>query len=672
MNGLASIALTLACCLAALGTSRAGSRPQKPQKPPAEKTIPVAELPEAVRRLKATSAQVSPDDLQAAKRSAAEAARELDDYFARGGRKYQRDWRRYLRGKDAEAAALDTSAEAPLDRLLILRRQLHKGHEGLELPLFKRLAKRVDGLVERLRRTDGAEDVNAQFQQRLDELATALESGDVSGERFALVGRVVDWLEQRGLARDVTRSVRAHYWRPNLFVQVSGPMVAEGMATKVDDQREVCDLILGTSISGTGHTTGNVTAALVPSTDRATIDTWFRGHTLSDTVGANRSARIFTKARTNLLARKRLFFTGDGFASLRTSTEANTNADITGIGSTKGGFMGRIVQRVASKRVAQSKQLSEEISARHAEALFSERFDAQAGERLDKANQNYYAKLKRPLMNAGAFPVRLRSSSSKDELKIVAVQAEGPQVSAPAEPPQPPTGVDLGVRLHETMIRNFTQSTLAGKTVNDQQMKQWMIDTFGKLPKQLEEDEAEDRDPWSITFAAPEPVSVQFGDDKFSITIHGSGYTSGENRYRAMNVTADYHIERDGDDLHVKRDGDLKIYPPGFEQGKDRLSVPQQTLRRLLERRFGKVFTPELELDDIELAGDWKQIGVLHLGNLAARDGWLTAGWVRAAPGTTASTRATWEPLLLTALLPPLKVREVESLTEVDALAAVE
>lgn len=672
MNGQVGLMASAACCAANVFISFALERTPKATagRPPVAPLLAREELPAEVRRVKAQTAQLTPEAIAAERQAAADAADELDRFLARGGRTYQADWRRYLRGREGEA--LRIAAEGPLDRLLVVRRQLHKGHEGLDLPIFKRLAARIDRLAARLRRFDEADQIDAQLAERLDALAQTLESGEWTPERLRSVAETVDWLEQRGIAPRLTRSLRAHYWKPNLMVQVSESTIVSAMTSSVDDRRPVCDLILGTSISGEGHTTGRVTARLVPSDERATIDTWFRGHTDSKTVGANGPARIFTEARTRLLARKRLFFTGDGFTSLRTSTEAETDADIVGIGSTKRGFMDRIVRRVASKRVAQSKGQSEYISARHAESLFSDRFDEQAGERLAEANRNYYAKLRRPLMNSGAFPTRLRSSTTRNDLSIDAVQAVGAQISAAAAAPEPQGGIDIGARLHETMIHNFTATSLAGRTIDNQQMKQWMIDTFGKLPKQLEEDEAEDRDPWSITFAAPEPVTVQFGDDRFSITIHGSAYTSGDNRYRAMDVTAAYRIERQGDELHVVREEDLKIYPPGFEPGKDRLSVPQQTLRRLLERRFGKVFTPELELDDIELAGDWKQIGVLHLANLQSRQGWLSAGWTRAPAGTPASARATWEPLLLTAILPPLEFREVESMAEVEALSAVE
>ena len=62
-----------------------------------------------------------------------------------------------------------------------------------------------------------------------------------------------------------------------------------------------------------------------------------------------------------------------------------------------------------------------------------------------------------------------------------------------------------------------------GRTVDDESMRQAIIDLKGKLPEKFEA--KEDQDPWSITFAKRDPITVLFDGNGFEITIRGSRYT---------------------------------------------------------------------------------------------------------------------------------------------------
>jgi hypothetical protein len=82
----------------------------------------------------------------------------------------------------------------------------------------------------------------------------------------------------------------------------------------------------------------------------------------------------------------------------------------------------------------------------------------------------------------------------------------------------------------------------------------------------------------------------------------------------------------------------LEIYPPDFKPGEDQLSSSQQSLKTILERRFSKIFKPELPdkpTAGLEPGGRWKTLGTLPLVALSADDGWLSLGWSRLNPPTT-------------------------------------
>jgi hypothetical protein len=51
----------------------------------------------------------------------------------------------------------------------------------------------------------------------------------------------------------------------------------------------------------------------------------------------------------------------------------------------------------------------------------------------------------------------------------------------------------------------------------------------------------------------------------------------------------------------------------------------------LLEKRFAKIFEPEILAQGLELPGKWKAAGKLMPIQVVCRDGWLTIGWKRSA-----------------------------------------
>jgi hypothetical protein len=105
-----------------------------------------------------------------------------------------------------------------------------------------------------------------------------------------------------------------------------------------------------------------------------------------------------------------------------------------------------------------------------------------------------------------------------------------------------------------------------------------------------------------------------------------------------------YKIESAAGSHRLVRDGEVQIYPPGFEPGGEaKLSVSETSLRRILQKRFGRVFKEVVEIEPLELPGDLAVAGPLPLEQLdARRDGWLAVGWrakeADAVPATAAST----------------------------------
>jgi hypothetical protein len=137
------------------------------------------------------------------------------------------------------------------------------------------------------------------------------------------------------------------------------------------------------------------------------------------------------------------------------------------------------------------------------------------------------------------------------------------------------------VALHESFPNNLASSLLSGYHLTDDDVRERIRRRSGDLPEELEAD----REPWSITFADLQPVTMSFDDGGFTLTIRGQRFTSGPNGYGAMDITVRYQLVETDGGVVLRRQGDLEILPPGFRPGTDRLSAEQSALREILEPR---------------------------------------------------------------------------------------
>jgi hypothetical protein len=146
----------------------------------------------------------------------------------------------------------------------------------------------------------------------------------------------------------------------------------------------------------------------------------------------------------------------------------------------------------------------------------------------------------------------------------------------------------------------------------------------GKIPDRLQT--KKDEDPWSITFARIDPLTLLFDDGGFTVTVRGRRFTSGDREFGAMNVTAAYKIQREGAGSRLVRPGELAIVPPDQPPGTP-LTSQQVALRTLLRRKFDTLFEPEFKSEGLKLGGRWERVGPLPLADLICDNGWLVLGW---------------------------------------------
>jgi len=532
-------------------------------------------------------------------------------------------WRTFL-AWDQMRDELDRRGGPDLATLDAVYARYASGHNGLGLSEFAGVRRALRRYLSTARAI-GNDHLEEHYRTLLDALPKHLRAyADApAAEEAFVIGEVVRWLEEAGQAPELIEAIRRYFARPNLFVQVSADFVAAGIARPVDRDGSVSEVIRGTRITGTEHTTGEVTVELIPRAEFAEIDVIFRGRIESDTVGRNGPAVVYSESTTGAATRKPIKIDAERVWTEKAQTNAATKTRIKNVQTTRGGGL---VAQQARQQVNAQKRQSEIDAARRAETRVSGRLDGEIDPQIDQLAQNYQEKFRKPLLSRDLFPEILRFHTSDEALHATARHGGLSGLGAAGPPPEVEGEHAVVARLHESVFNNLAGAALGGMIVEEDTLRAQLTDLLGETPTWFEPDE--EAQPWTIVFAERQPVSIAFADGGFVVTLRGSKYVRGENSYPGMDVTAEYKIDRTDDGVKALRQGDLKIFPPGFTPGGGkRLSPRQQVLRTLLEKRFGTMFTEEIVPEPIGLGGNWENAGELTLSRWEAADGWSVLCW---------------------------------------------
>jgi hypothetical protein len=106
-----------------------------------------------------------------------------------------------------------------------------------------------------------------------------------------------------------------------------------------------------------------------------------------------------------------------------------------------------------------------------------------------------------------------------------------------------------------------------------------------------------------------------------------------------MDVTATYRIRSTEKGLTAVREGKPAVFPPGPRR---QLSVREQSLRTILEHRFGRIFQPELTPKNLVLSQDPSRPATeLRLTQWQTANGWLVMAWRQVPQSTIANFNGT-------------------------------
>ncbi len=566
--------------------------------------------------------------------------RRLDAYLAENGDNGDA-WRKYL-GWEMLQQQLDPKSELNVVGLEEVNRRFTGGYSGLELRWFRDVVEPLRRYTDLLEARSNTE-LKAQYEAQLDVIATTaltVEKQPTVAD-VAKLSEAVGFLRTLGTAPQVVEAVEQRFSQPNFFFQTSALFLRSGIERDLNDELEICECQGKTFVSGKGTTTGKLSLNLIPSPNQGLFETVLDGVTHTQATAVKQPAIVCTVGRTSLWGRKTLQVNSEAVSTADAEATADTDLQVTGIGSTKGGPVGRIVLRVAPKAVAKELPKSRAQANFKAQRMLKSRLDSEAGKTVAEANTNYQNKLRLPLTRFHAFPRLFNWHTTHDNVALTLGHDLRNRLSAPSAPPELSGTPDMALRLHESFINNYTQSILGGRKLRQEDVESMLVNQFGEVPEKMKQDkDEEEKGPWSVTFPNENPVTIHVDDNLLVFTFRGSRYTSGDRSFGAMNVTSRYQLAHDGRTVRATRQGDLEVVPPNFKPGQT-LSPRDTVLRNLLRKKFTKLFDEQIVLDAIKLQGAFEKAGALYATQWKADNGWVLVGWQRQPqPATAAVTIA--------------------------------
>ncbi|HZZ72032.1 MAG TPA: hypothetical protein VFE24_07245 [Pirellulales bacterium] len=601
---------------------------------------------------------VSPAEVEAGRAALSRAVQTLNQYL--GANPNADAWRGFL-NLSALQAELQPEGKITGETLHQVEKQLAGSEPGLDTAPFFQLRQAVSHF-QRVLAASGDMNAAAEYDQRLDELAASLDA-------YGKNPTNADYQKTAALLRDlsaepetapVVAALRRRFGAPNFFAEISGSIVAAGVNRDVDEVMPLTDNILGTEISGTGHTVGTVRMHLVPNPDRAVLDTVLLGQTYTNTVGQHDPVTIFSTGVTSISGIKRLQMDANGMFAYAAGANAITCNHVNGLCVNRNHFVG-LIERAAWKRIGQSQGEAEAVGSEHAQARIAERLNQQVDPLVAKNNLSLEQKVRGPLKRNDAYPQSIHYLTTSDYVAVQGIEAAGDQIAAPEAPPELPNHDGLSIRFHESAINNLAVKMYGGRRISRNDVKSpnanqtraklrdiFIMDEPADAQKPPEEPESNDKN-ISFVFDREKPVVITLADKTFSIFMRVNELTVDDENSGDWDITAHYLLEQTPAGLQATLQAEAgkklpDVVPAGFDR-KTGGKIPGSKLKYVgtLRRKFGEQLKPEYKVKYVLLPGELKKAGPLFLTYLQCDHGWLGLSYqpeAAAAPAPSVSIPA--------------------------------
>ncbi len=588
-------------------------------------------------------------------------ARALEKMLGKGS-KLASGWKRYLHWELLEPhfqddVVINRQSLQNLDRVL---KRFRADHAGLEMPEFTRCADALADYRElafwyalATRR-----DTRPIYRSSMDKLGQQLtrHAEGPTVETARLLGKSLGLIWRLDHSPQVVQALRDQLAQPNFFAHISEPVLQQLGERPVTESQLVRDVILGAQVRGNAMTHGFVSIQTIPAKDHIEIEVQLSGEIHSKTTGFKKPVCVSSKGHTCFIATKRLRIDDDQFELLPTEASASTHTQIGSICKTGGKFGRRLIERIAHKKVYESKAQSERIASKHAKRKVKAKFDRQISQAIHEAREKYDDKFRAPLLRNGMFPEHLLFATNEDSVSVEATVASHQQISANSPPPEVTSPSDLTMRLHESAVNNFLPVVLGGAGLRQDiasepprlegDIPAWVKEISEK--QQLDKQAAEGSDPgtaekrefkpWYFKFNNEHPASISFDDGQLTLRLRiaelKASFDEEERPLTNWDFLIVYDVVQENDGIVLRRAGEIEALPTGFDPRWDKkLSGEQVGIRNNLAKNLnkrseeGEGFPKEITVPPLKISSAAGTEYAFLLQDLVCADGWLTIGY---------------------------------------------
>ncbi|HEY1378474.1 MAG TPA: hypothetical protein VGF55_16870 [Gemmataceae bacterium] len=413
---------------------------------------------------------------------------------------------------------------------------------------------------------------------------------------------------------------------PNLLVEVGRAVAAAAAGETRDRPETVNDMIGGARVTGSGSSHAEVTVEFVPCDYRAVLDVVLAGTARTRTVGVNGTVRVNTNGLTQFAGRKRVWTDGERFEASPASVRVRQDSELTGVNTPFAGMADRLVSRIAARSFYRDQDENNREAAQLTERQITEEFDHDATQVLTEA-ERVFREQKAELRRRGLWPQDLRLSTTAEDLRLRGRLTGAGAAKAPPRPPEVVGRPDLAVRVHESVFNVAAAKHYGGRAVPGEELDRDFTSVLGPQTAGGRLDPA-DREQFSVTFA-PTPLEASFAGRQVRAVVHTRGFTSEDRQITdPFDIRVAYDLARTPAGLVLTR-RELEVLPADVAAGKRRMSLRENSLAKLLSKRFDKLLPAKQDVVLADLPGGLRKLGRLVPTQADADGGWLAVAWRR-------------------------------------------
>jgi hypothetical protein len=436
----------------------------------------------------------------------------------------------------------------------------------------------------------------------------------------------------------------------NLAMVASEAFLSRMLSDSRVEQGQVRDFILGANVGGWQTTSTSVTVDVLPSTSAARFALVLNGSVSSNTAGATSDATIYTQGNHSFRAQKELTFDGLSFGTSPGTIAVNAQNTTTGATTRLQGvpIFGRMAQRIALQEAANRRPQSEAIAASRVQDRVLPEFNREVDRSFADASARLNAELFSGLRATGLFPDQFSYSSTSSQVEMRSRLTGAGQLGGSSVPTawlNPSQGAAMV--MHETLVNNtIDRLELAGKTMSEEDLRHHIEAFLSKaLSREFKfqapaaakgettpapateaaasdadtaEDDADEKVPAKLMFAAKDPIRVQFRDGQLFLIIRAGLEREGKDPIPTQEIVVPLSMDVQGDNLVITRDA-LEIVGIDGDLG--------AVERKIINTKIGNALPTRTTSAKFTLDGPRKSMQA-RISKLSMADGWI-AVWVQ-------------------------------------------